>query len=93
MHSHVDMITHGMAIVEPVDGTCWSKLMTHSQQVNCQHGQSKEKTAGMNHQSSDHTVPTLQGKTIQVRFKEFARPKLLFFQTQVVICLQSGKQN
>ena len=83
--SHVDMITHGMPFAEQVDGTGWSKLMTHNQQVNCEHGQSKEKTTGMNHQSSDHTVPTLQvkqSKYVSRNFLDqryhFCRPKLPF---------------
>ena len=54
MHYRIDMITHGTAFVEPVGGTGWSKSVTRSWQVNCQHGQSKGKTAGENHHSLDH---------------------------------------
>ena len=32
-HYHIDMKTHGMAFVEPVYGTCWSKSVTLIWQV------------------------------------------------------------
>ena len=63
------MVTHGTAFVEPVGGTGWSNLVTHSYQMN---GQSKGKTAGVNNQ---YLLITDHANTCPLVLSHFSTPR------------------
>ena len=65
MHYHIDMIRHGPSFGEPVGGTGGSKLVTHSQQMNCQSRKEVGQTINLLTSTSAEPLHCLQDRSNQ----------------------------